>query len=287
MNYAALIENRKSVRAFESREVPASSLGEIRAYYEKSCHRLVPEIATELVILDTVSGQDLVGTAGYEETLVGAPHYLVLLTEDRPLAGENAGYMMEDLVLKLCDMDLQTCWITFADGETVKAALGLQSPLKIAAIAAFGYGRKTQKKLRLNILSMSNVDIYAQRSYYSQKKDVSELVFVDRLDNIRGLDERIGFYEDMLWQSFYSASKAPSLLNRQPYAFLLKDNDLFLVRLPDPYTDAWSEQLGLGIVLLHFSAVAEQWVGTLPWNFENFGELELPQNCRPVAVYHM
>ena len=287
MNYAALIENRKSVRAFRGQQVPASDLQEIRRFYEKSCHRLVPELATELVILDTASGKALVGAAGYQDDLVGAPHYLVLLSEKHPHAGENAGFMMEDLILKLTDLGLSSCWITYADGDKVKKALGLNSPLEIAAIAAFGYGERTQKKLRLNILSMSCVDIIAQRGYYAQKKDVNELVFVDQLHHTQGLDERIGFYEDMLWQSFYAVSRTPSFLNRQPFAFLLKDQDLVLVRLADPYTDDASAGLNLGIAMLHFSAVAEQWVGRIRWDLDASPALELPEGDSVAAVYHM
>ena len=287
MNYAALIENRKSVRAFRSKPVPASDLQEVRSFYEKSCHRLIPELHTELTILDTESGKALVGAAGYQDELVGAPHYLVLLSEKHEHAGENAGFMMEDLILKLTDLGLSSCWITYADGDRVKKALGLSSPLEIAAIAAFGYGEKTQKKLRLNILSMSLVDIIAQKGYYAQKKDVNELVFVDRLNNTLGLDERIGFYDDMLWQSFYGVTKTPSFLNRQPYAFILKDQDLVLVRLADAYTDDASAKLGLGIAMLHFSAVAEQWVGAIRWELAPALTLELPQGDSIAAVYHM
>ena len=47
MNYSAMIQNRKSVRAFRGKEVPNEALAQLRTYYEKTCPRLVPEIATE------------------------------------------------------------------------------------------------------------------------------------------------------------------------------------------------------------------------------------------------
>lgn len=52
MNYSAMIQNRKSVRAFRGKEVPNEALAQLRTYYEKTCPRLVPEIATELIVLD-------------------------------------------------------------------------------------------------------------------------------------------------------------------------------------------------------------------------------------------
>ena len=287
MNYAALIENRKSVREFRNKEVPASVSAELRTYYEKSCRRLVPDLATELVILGTDARNALEGSAGYEDFLIGAPRYMVLLTADHPQAVQNAGYMMEDLILKLTDLELDSCWITFGDAEKIKTALGLQSPMKVAAIAAFGYGVKTAKKMRFNILSMSNVDMTAKRGYYAPKKDITDLVSLETLDCTRGLDEVIGFYDDMLWQSFYAASKSPSYLNRQPYGFLIKGQDLLLVKLPDPYTDAVSADLNLGVVMLHFGAVAEQWVGKINWDLNPQVAADLPEGCSVAAVYHM
>ena len=287
MNYTALIENRKSVRAFRNKEVPASAAAELQKYYETGCQRLLPELATELKILGTDARTALEGTAGYEDFLVGAPQYLVLLTEDHPNAVENAGYMMEDLILKLTDMGLDSCWITFADESKVRKALNLTGDKKIAALAAFGYGERTAKKMRLNILSMSNVDISAKRSYYSPKKDVSEIAFVGKVGCTQGLEEEMGFYEDMLWQALYAATKTPSYLNRQPYAFLLKDQDVALLRMPDAYTDDVSARLNLGVAMLHFGAVASQWVGKVRWDLNPESNLELPEGVSLEAVWHM
>ena len=91
----------------------------------------------------------------------------------------------------------------------------------------------------------------------------------------------------MLWQALYGVSKAPSYLNRQPYAFILQDQDIVLVRLQDPYTDERSFSLDLGIAMLHFTAVAEQWMGKITWDFGKKPELHLPAGCSVAAVYHM
>ena len=109
MNYSALIQNRKSVREFTDKKVTTAALAEIESYYQKSCQRLIPEPETKLCVFDTEAKEALEGAAGYESFLVGAPNYLVLLSAKDPLAGENAGFMMEDMVLKLTDMELGCC----------------------------------------------------------------------------------------------------------------------------------------------------------------------------------
>ena len=266
-------------------------LGNLRwtslGYYEKACPRLVPEIATELIVLDKDAQPALESSAGYKQFLIGAPHYLLLMSAPHSYAAINAGYMMEDLVLKLTELDIDTCWMTFTDSDKIKKALSLTTPLEVAAIVAFGYGEKTAKKLRLNILSMSQIDVRAEQQYYAPKKGVHDLVHMGSWSNKSGLDEMMDFYDDMLWQSFYAASLSPSYLNRQPYGFLVQDHSIYLVQQEDAYTDNLDAALDLGIVMLHFSAVASQWAGQVRWELSPAAPDGLPEGLRSAAVYHM
>ena len=285
MNYSALIENRKSVRAFADKKVSPALLGQIRKYYREGGKRLLPELRTDLVVLGSDAREALEGAAGYNEFLVGAPQYLVLLSEQHELAELNAGYLMEDLVLKLTDLELSSCWVTFSDSEKIKNALAIQSPLDVAAIVAFGYGQRTTKRLRLNILSMSNVDISAKRHYFEPKRSISDMVFLNSWGNNRNVEQTIGFFDDMLWEAFRAASLSPSYLNRQAYGFVLHDGCVTLVSRPDDFTTEADGNLSLGIVLLHFSAVAANWAGKINWRFGGgAAKLELEEGYRVVAT---
>ena len=282
MNYAALIQNRKSVREFRDKVVPFSLLEQIKTYYQRSVRRLISEIGTEMYMFGTDAREALEGAAGYNSFLVGAPQYLVLLTDPHPHGYLNAGFVMEDLIRKLTDLGLDSCWVTFADGEAVKTALGIESDRSIAAIAAFGYGVKTTRRLRLNIRSMSDIDISAKRHYFEPKRSVSDLVHKDTWGSRDGLDSAIGFYDDMLWESFYAASLAPSYLNRQAYGFLLEQGKVTLVSVPDKFNVPIDAELSLGIVLHHFTVVSESWAGQLSWRFAPDGPA-LPVGHRAVA----
>lgn len=285
MNYSALIQNRKSTREFTDKEISFSQLETIRDYYRNSARRLVPEIQTELYFFGPSTGAALEGAAGYNQFLVGAPQYLVLLSEKNPLSGLNAGYLMQDMLLKLSDMDLDSCWLTFTDSEDIKGVLGIASQLEVAAIAAFGYGKKTVRRLRLNFRSMSNVDVVAKHRYMEPKRSVEDMAFLDTWGNTSGLDKYLGFFDDMLWEAIYAASLAPSYLNRQAYGFLLRDGEITLVERPDRYNTDIDSALSLGIVLLHFTAVAENWAGKLTWRFgEDAAKLELPEGYKVIAT---
>jgi len=209
----------------------------------------------------------------------------VLLSEKHPLAHINAGYIMEDLILKLTDMNLQTCWLTFADSADVKKALSIDSPMEVAAIAAFGHGVKTTKRLRLNIRSMSDVDIAAQHQYVEHKRSVYDMAFIDTWGNTYKLDEHIGFFDEMLWESLYAASLAPSYLNRQAYGFVIHPGGISLVSRPDAYNVPIDGALSLGIVLHHFTSVAEGWAGKLIWRFgKTTADLQLPEGHEVIAT---
>ena len=285
MNYSALIQNRKSFREFTDRQIPFSALTAIDEYYRDSVRRLIPELRTHLCFFSTDARSALEGAAGYNQFLVGAPQYLVLLSEKHDLAYLNGGYVMQDLLLKLADLELDSCWLTFTDSEEIKGVLGIDSPMDVVAIAAFGYGKKTVKRLRLNIRSMSDVDIKAKYRYMEPKRSVHDLAFVDTWGHSHHLDRYIGFFDDMLWEAFYAASLSPSYLNRQAYGFLLHDGCISLVSRPDSYNTRIDGDLSLGIALLHFTAVAENWAGKLCWNFDSAAEgLQIPGDHKLIAT---
>ena len=283
MNYSALIQNRKSVRAFTDKKVPTVALDAIKDYYNTSVKRLLPELHTELLTFSGLAREALEGAAGYQQFLVGAPQYLVLLSEADPLAHINAGYIMEDLILKLTDMDIASCWLTFTQSQAVKKALNIDSPLEVVALAAFGFEKKTVKRLRLNFNSMSNVDITAQHRYMEPKRSIRDLAYLDTWGNNQNLDAYIGFFDDVLWEALYAASLAPSYLNRQAYGFLLKDGSISLISRPDLYNTPIDCDLSLGIVLHHFTEVAQLWAGKLCWNFGDL-PLDLPKGHRHIAT---
>ena len=288
MNYAALIENRKSVREFTDREVPFSDIETIRNYYVNSVHRLVPEIKTQLYFFSTNTRSALEGAAGYQQFLVGAPQYLVLMSEKAPLSFINAGYIMEDLILKAADMGLDSCWLTFTNSEDVKSTLGIESNLDVVAIAAFGYGKRTIRRLRLNIRSMSDVDILAQHRYMEPKRPVKDMSFLNTWGNNRNIEDYIGFFDAMLWEALYAASLSPSYLNRQAYGFILHEGQISLIRRPDEYTTDIDGDLSLGVALLHFTAVAEKWAGKLNWRFgTKAAQLILPENYKVIATCNL
>jgi nitroreductase len=284
MDYIAMIQSRESVRAFNDTEVPAAALAEIETYFAGGCKKLIPSLAVELRIFGSDAQEKLEGTAGYRDFLIGAPCYLLVLSDEADHYVENAGFIAEDLVLKITELDLCSCWLTFCDGEKIKTALGIQSDKRVAAIVAFGYGRKAEKVLHLNIQNNSIVDVDIRRTYYAPKKGIDDLVYNEKWGRKEGVYDHIGHIGSTLWQALYAASLSPSYLNRQPYGFILDGGDVVLVSQEEECTDGLNQALNLGIVMLHISGVLAQKLYEVPWVLEapakDYG---LPAGCRAVA----
>jgi glyoxylate carboligase len=135
------------------------------------------------------------------------------------------------------------------------------------------------------LTGMSSVDLVAKHRYMEPKKGVYDIAFLNTWGNNRNLDTYIGFFDDMLWEAVYAASLAPSYLNRQAYGFLLRDGEISLVKRPDLYNTDLDGDLSLGIVLLHFTAVAENWSGKLNWRFGyDAARLNLPEGHQVMAT---
>lgn len=282
MDILTAIQERRSVRSFIKKAIPSGIMDEIRAYAETGALRLT-DTGTEILFFENGSGAALEGAAGYQNNLVNAPCYMVVLTAPAEFSIENAAYLAEDVVLKLTAMELSTCWITFADSNEVKKALSIDSDKKAAAIIAFGYGEKLRKKLRINIKTMSDIDISAKRAYFNPKKSVGDLVFNETWGNKKDVEDMIGFYGDILWDAFNASSQTPSYLNRQPFGFLLHGSSIYLVKVPDEYTDETSHSQDIGIVMLHFAAAAREYLHTFEWELHPQDAPAVPAGYEIVA----
>lgn len=283
MNYSLLIQDRSSARAFEEKKVPEHVIADLLAYHDKECARLIPSIRTELLAFGTDAKQKLEKAAGYNEFLIGAPCYLVLLSEEHQYAGINAGFVMEDIVLKIEEAGLKSCWLTFTDEEKIRKSLTIESGKKAVAVIALGYPQRARKRIRVNIFSMSNVGIEEKKHYFDPKKKISEMVWLDTYGNNKGVDDRIGFYDDLLWESFAAAANSPSYMNRQPYSFLIKDWNVYLISENDSVTGPIDKDLDLGIVMLHFIGVAQSYVSSTSWKMAGEEQIELPEGACVIA----
>ena len=252
MDYYNLAIKRESTRSYKKRSLTDEQLAAVQACFPE-CKRLLPELEMELKILGHDAFTILPGCAGYHDFMIEAPHYLLLLSSEGSHYLENAGYAGEDMVLKLADMEIDTCWITITDGEELKKRMGIQSDKKAAALIAFGDRAKIFPGSRLDIKSPSDVRIKQRNGFIAPKLAVDSAVF----DHTWGTDSDISSLptNSSLYQAFIAACCSPTYLNLQPYRFIMDDDTIALICLEDGLTDAADARLNAGIVMLNFAGV--------------------------------
>lgn len=108
MKYKEIISEIKSVRLYKKDQVDTKLFDELKQYYEQG-KRLVDDIEMEVLRKnrDEVFEQ-LKDSAGYNNRMIEAPHYLIVLSEEKDHYIENAGYRVQDIMLKAWSLGLAT-----------------------------------------------------------------------------------------------------------------------------------------------------------------------------------
>ena len=285
MNYPLLIEERKSTRVYSDKPVDSAVSTAVKDYHDNEVMRLVPQIKTELFVAGSEAKEALESAAGYKEFLEGAPGYLILLSDSHDKALINAGYIMEDISLKLNDMGYGACFVTFTDSEAIKIAAGITSEKEVAAILAFGNPQRARKKMHFNFFTMSGISAKEKKQYFAPKKGVEDLLYTEGFGNNADLYERLDSHGDSLWEPMLAASNSPSYMNRQPYAFVIQGDLLVLVALEDEFTAPIDRDLNLGVVMLHVAAAASAYRGNAIWNFDVPTVLGIPTGAEVIASF--
>ncbi len=264
MNYKKLVEERKSVRDYKKTTVPESVIEEILQFSEEA-DKLIPGIDTELLAKDKSHVYlQLQETAGYQGIMIEAPHYLIMLSQNREHYIENAGYLGEKIALKALDLGVNTCWITFSDSDKIKKRLFLNTDKEIVAIIALGYDANKTRVVNTDSVgdNYSKSQLKIVKNNVSTRQKIEDLVYIkewghnatyEELEN-RGLLEALNY-----------ARLAPSTMNRQPWRFILDNEKVVLTIRDDENIREYDEKIDTGISMLYFESLAGQTLTKVKW----------------------
>lgn len=285
MKYMEKIEKRCSIREFLNREIEQEKLDEIHDYF-RQIYRLIPDIPVGLRIAAGDTGSRMESHAGYMGKCFMAPAYLILLSQAADHYLINAGFIAEDLCLKLTEMGLDHCWLTVHSSDSVKEAAQIEAAEEVAAVIAFGYGKKERTKKRLDIFSPSKVNMVHRKGHMAPKIAQEDLVYQDKWGRrVRWEDHNI---DPLLDQSLYAASLAPSFLNRQPYRYILRGRQVILCGRQEEMTSYNDTLLDLGATMKNFDAIASE-RDYVDWELgepEDISRLKIPESFRVIAYYN-
>ena len=286
MNYYDLAVARKSVRSFKNKKLSEKVCQEIEAYGAQ-CQCLTPDTGLEWRFFGGEVLNQISGSAGYHGFMVEAPYYMVLLTEEKPWDLENAGFAGEDMVLKLTELGLGSCWITIQDPEQLKAQLGIVSAKRPAALLAYGYEKPELGGPRIDIKSPSNIHLKQRSGLVAPKMYIEDAVY----EGTWGHPSQIDLWprNSSLYRALIAACCAPTALNRQPFRFIMDGHEIFLVILDDEMTTQDNARLNTGIVMHHFAMVMTRQSGLHGnWNLEpEAREFGLPEGAHVAGSFEI
>ncbi len=284
MNYYELSTKRKSSRDFKTKEVSEELLNEIKEYYG-NVKRLVPDIQTKLMLIDPKTSPRLSGCAGYKDYLIEAPAYMLILSEVKENYMLNAGYVGEDMVLKLTEMGLSSCWVTINDADKLKERLFIEGEMEPVALVAFGYEKATVSLNRLDIINISNVELKKRSGYEAPKLFIDDAIISEDM----GMKENPDILQlnKALYRSLVAACCSPSFLNKQPYRFIIKKGVLTLLGMEDKDTGVKDYELNLGILMLNFYGTVSTVSNYAPWKIGTPEGVEIPEGYKAFAYINV
>jgi nitroreductase len=225
------INLRKSTRNFKENSVSKSDLQKIKTFINEA-KPLFENIPMEVLLIE--DGEKIKATfKGLMDkyTKVKAPHYLAFTSQIQEGHLENIGFIGEEIVLKLTNLGIGTCWVGSAIKQDVfKNIVKVQDKQSYIILVAFGYPVEELKPVATR-----------------KRLDRSKLV--------------TGAYENQYETIIQSLIDAPSAVNSQPWKLSINNNkfDLYLenrnILTKKMLKDMNRIDMGIGLSHLYNSAV--------------------------------
>jgi nitroreductase len=225
---------RRSVRVYDRMPLTAAVLDQV-ARAVGDLEALDPGLRFNCTVQAVAEGDDIVAAMGGYGRLLSIPHILVPAIADGSNSLIDFGYRVEQVVIRLTQMGIGTCWIgALTHRASVVARFGPPEGMTVAAIIAFG--RAAHKGAGRAVDSVIRSAVGATR-----KKPVSEYTWRDRVGNPATLT-------DAESKALEALRASPSTGNAQPWCVVLSDGLLYLAVRADARYYQLSGNIGYHLV---------------------------------------
>lgn len=266
MNYKGVISKIKSVRDYKNEEISPQKIYELKEYFDKA-KRLIEDIEIEVLLKNKNEVyEQLKDSAGYNNLMLEAPHYIVFLSEEKEHYIENTGYAAQDIMLKACSLGIGSCWITFKDEKEIKNKLNISSDKKLTALISLGFDDNKNKVIYETIYehNPTKTDVKVVEDNVADRLGIRDVVFMNKWGNNVDPDELVNLG---LLEGFVNALRAPSTRNRQPWRFIVDNGTIVLALRHDSYANEYEEKIDTAVIMLYFEAVIDSTMFNITWNF--------------------
>lgn len=252
MSMTSFLLNRESTREFKNKELKEGIIDGIENIISEIKSEIDGKYNIDFKLIQNGKSvyKELENLGGYAGVMIESPSYICLAAKEDVKDQLYGAYYMEELISKLNELNLGTCWISLAEvPEDVRnKVLGED----IQFLLAVG-----EKKLKNPFL----------KEVFSERKEIKEIVYAGEMGKNIDLDE---LENKGLLDLFYYIRFAPSTKNLQPWRFVVEDKKTIL------YLDKEVvENYGImdaGIVMYYFEELAKMINLNTKWNLLSFQE---------------
>ena len=240
------LKSRTSTRDYKDKNLDESTVKKIFEIIETEAEKLGKEDLSFLVNTDGESVyKALEGVAGYRGIMIKAPAYIALnALNDNPASIVKGAYGMEEIITRLNELGIGSCWITVSDVEkTVKQSAFNFTDGDVNLLLAVGYP----------------LDDEVHQQKYDDRLATEDLVFLDDFDT-QATDEDLE--QRGLNDIFDYAKFAPSTHNEQPWRFVIVDDEINLY-IKDFKGDV--NLIDAGIIMYYIDELGKSFAMTSGW----------------------
>ncbi|MFO3666163.1 nitroreductase family protein [Anaerococcus sp. ENR0831] len=243
------LKSRTSTREYKDTAIDEATRKKLFEIVDAEAEKLGKDDLSFLVNTDGESiYKALEGVAGYRGIMIKAPAYIALnALNDNPASIVKGAYGMEEIITKLNELGLGSCWITVSNVEkTVKQSAFNFTEGDVNLLLAVGYP----------------LDGEVRQQRFDDRKPTEDLVFLGDFDT-QATDEDLE--QRGLNDIFDYAKFAPSTQNEQPWRFVIVDDEINL------YIENYKGDVNLidaGIIMYYVDELGKSLAMTSGWDIK-------------------
>jgi nitroreductase len=172
---------RKSVRKYRNKEVDAKVMDDIRNHIA-TLKPLYDDISIKMIMIDSSEFEEYFESS----SLIHAPHYITITSQNERYFGENVGFMGENLIVFLTSLGLGSCWV----GTLKSKESAFELPYVITI--TFGYADDElyrESLVKINRKSLEQICLVKpQNDFMNELYKQYELLHLELTDSLGGLN---------------------------------------------------------------------------------------------------
>jgi nitroreductase len=205
------IDNRKSIRKYESRALDTDTVNFVKQEL-KTTQAMYSDVKVRLEFIEDPGVSTSIGMGFFHGLAkISAPHCIIGISEVKKGYMENMGFILEQIVLKLTDMGIGTCWLGTYNEPKLSKLLNVQNNKKITILITLGYPYE-QNSFRNNGL---------RNLISSTRKKDTEVAFYNEWEKDAG---KYLSANPEVRKALNMAILAPSNGNKQPVYVIFSEN---------------------------------------------------------------